>query len=351
MIEDKGILIQNIYYMLSYAFKELKSDGYSEISKEKFHNVHNLLAVILTKGVSKQIKRGLHKEYISVSENLSSLRGKINIYNSVKNIIQQQKKISCDYDELSINNIYNQIIKTAVVILLRHGNIDIKYHRALYNVMLHFNNVTELEISEIRWDMIKYHRNNATYEMLINVSYLILHDMLQSSREGNLKMLSFTDEIMHNLYERFIREYYRYHFKELKANSDVIEWCITDKEKTKGIYYLPKMNTDITLHGKNKTLIIDAKYYGKIMSNVYDKHIIHTNHLYQIYAYVKNMDKNNMGNVSGLMLYAKTQEEIIPNFDYVLSGSRISFKTLDLNCDFSEIRRQLDDIVKEYQLL
>lgn len=49
-----------------------------------------------------------------------------------------------------------------------------------------------------------------------------------------------------------------------------------------------------------------------------------------------------------MLLYAKTEEEIQPDQKYKMSGNRISVRTLDLNLDFSEIRKQLDDIVEEY---
>ena len=41
--------------------------------------------------------------------------------------------------------------------------------------------------------------------------------------------------------------------------------------------------------------------------------------------------------VSGMLLYAKTDEEIIPNNQYLMSGNKISVRTLDLDCDFTEI--------------
>lgn len=40
--------------------------------------------------------------------------------------------------------------------------------------------------------------------------------------------------------------------------------------------------------------------------------------LYQIYTYVKNYDNDNTGNVSGLLLYAKTDEELEPRGDYMM---------------------------------
>lgn len=52
--------------------------------------------------------------------------------------------------------------------------------------------------------------------------------------------------------------------------------------------------------------------------------------------------------VSGMLLYAATDEAIQPNNSYKMSGNKISVKTLDLNRDFSEIAAQLNAIVDEY---
>ena len=81
----------------------------------------------------------------------------------------------------------------------------------------------------------------------------------------------------------------------------------------------------------------------------YSKETLRSAHLYQIFAYVKNMDKNNTGNVSGLLLYAKTEEEVFPDGEpFVIGGNSIGAKTLDLNQEFKEISYQLDKIVKQY---
>ena len=41
------IPIQNIYYMLSYAYKELKQANYARVGTESFEHVYDLLAAIL----------------------------------------------------------------------------------------------------------------------------------------------------------------------------------------------------------------------------------------------------------------------------------------------------------------
>lgn len=81
----------------------------------------------------------------------------------------------------------------------------------------------------------------------------------------------------------------------------------------------------------------------------YGIHTLHSNNLYQIFTYVKNKEfelRNYEHTVSGMLLYAQTDEDIIPNNTYHMSGNQISVLALDLNQDFSKISRTLDDIAK-----
>ena len=60
-----------------------------------------------------------------------------------------------------------------------------------------------------------------------------------------------------------------------------------------------------------------------------------------------NKDTNHTGKVDGMLLYAKTQEDVVPDGQVVYNdGNVIYFRTLDLNKKFDEIRAQLDGIVK-----
>lgn len=43
------IPVQNVYYMLSYAFKVLNEQGYKRIATEEFNNTAELMAAILAK--------------------------------------------------------------------------------------------------------------------------------------------------------------------------------------------------------------------------------------------------------------------------------------------------------------
>ena len=52
--------------------------------------------------------------------------------------------------------------------------------------------------------------------------------------------------------------------------------------------------------------------------------------------------------VSGMLLYAKTDEDVYPENEYRMSGNRIEVRTLNLDGDFSKIKAQLDGIAEKY---
>lgn len=341
MTDDKGILIRNIYYMLSYAFQELRKNNYEDIAKEDFERVQDLFAEILFRGVSYQLKQGLYKEYINRKDTLPVLKGKLDIKGTISNRIQRKNVLACEYDELSVNNTFNQIIKTTAGILIREKSVSHTRKVQLKSLMPFFAGVDTLDPFLIRWNMLRYQKNNQTYRMLMNICYFVLDGMLMTTEAGNYRMATFSDEHMHRLFEKFVLEYYRVHHKELRTNAELIDWDV-DATQPHIIDFLPTMKTDITLQKGEKILIIDTKYYGQMMQAQFDKQSIHSANMYQIFTYVKNKDVGGSGNISGMLLYAKTKEDVAPDLDAIINGNRFLVKTLDLNCTFEAIRQQLD---------
>ena len=340
------IPIRNIYYMLSYAFQVLNEQGYKYIETEQFDNVADLCAAILLKGVSLQLKRGLGREYIENTESLSSLRGRIEISESIKTRTMLKRQLVCSYDNFSENSYMNRIIKTTMVLLL-HADIAKIRKKELRKLLMLFANIDLLDVHTINWK-IQYNRNNQTYRMLISICYLVVKGLLQTNTDGSTRLMDFMDEQrMCRLYEKFILEYYRKEFPQISASASQISWVLDDGIRE----MLPVMQSDIMLTRGNEVLIIDAKYYTHTTQTQYDVHTLHSGNLYQIFTYVKNKDMefgDRSHTVSGMLLYAATDEIVQPDNSYQMSGNKISVKTLDLNRDFSEIAAQLNAIVDEH---
>lgn len=334
--------------MLAYAYQGLQQESYKEIAVEKFDNVHNLLAAILAKGVALQLKQGLYREYVRHQENLMLLRGKINITGSIKNKLMRKQSLSCDYDLLSENNLLNQIIKTTIVLLLRVADVKETHKNELRRELLFFNNVALLETKSIKWSNLSFQRNNRNYQLLLGICQLIIEGLLLTTDDGAYRLRSWIDEQrMCHLYEKFILEYYKKHYASLSVSVAQIPWGLDDGVSN----MLPKMQSDITLRKGNTVLIIDAKYYGHTMQVNFSKRSLISHNLYQIFTYVKNYAYSFSGNknqVSGMLLYAKTDEELQPDNVYQMHGNQISVKTLDLNREFGELKQQLDRIVESH---
>lgn len=344
MTIDKGIQIRNIYYMLAYAFQELRQNNYKHIATEPFENIEDMFAEILYRGISAQLKQGLFREYVARKESMFALRGKLDLNGTIAHRMRQQRCLSCEYDELSENNLFNQIIKTTALVLSRHNTIKRERKTAIRNMLVFFDNVDVIETKSIPWKRLKFDRNNKSYQMLLYICYFVLDNLILSTEDGKYHLKGFSDDHMNRLFEKFILEYYRFHHPTLKARAAQISWNID--ETTSSLNMLPIMQTDVLLELEERTLIIDAKYYGKILQSQYDKTTLRNAHLYQIMAYVNNLDIEHSGNVDGMMLYAKTNEEITPNEMIVnRDGNRYFFKCLDLNQDFACIKEQLDKII------
>ena len=346
MTREKSILIKNIYYMLSYAFTALDQSGFEDVDRESFDNIHDLFAAILAKGIGRQLKQGLYRQYIPCREELTAMRGKLDMPGTIQDRIARKQRLACEYDELSENGLFNQILKTTVMLLLRHGSVSPQHKSALKKEMLFFSNVDELEPASIHWSAIRFHRNSGAYRMLLGLCRLVLDGMLMATEEGSYKLATFVDEQrMERLYEKFILEYYIRHWPQLGASASRIPWALDDGADT----LLPAMQSDITLHHGGATLIIDAKFYSHTTQVQFDTHTIHSHNLYQIFTYVKNRQSVFGGErVSGMLLYARTDEAIQPDNVYRMSGNQISVKTLDLNRPFPELAGQLDSIAASH---
>ncbi len=374
------IWIKNIYYMLAYACDALTLSEFKSVEREAdFKNIYDMFASALEQRISFQLRRGLHREYRSRTEEMTVLRGKLDMPGTVRSRIQRRYTVTCEVDEYSENNLFNQIIKTTAFLFLKRPEVDRRYKSRLKQKMMYFENVDRIDPNTIRWNRIRYDRNNRNYRLLLELCRFILDGIeLPTIKRGAFSLPSLKEaekywqKKMSKVYEAFVRNYYRKEYEAtygFSVDDEWMEWQGDMKKNGDAAWRLPRMHTDITLtcdrEDIRKILIIDTKYYRGIEKDnrddidretTYknDKPCIDEDNIYQIFAYVKNKEEMEIrsgkcGEVSGMLLYAKTDEESVPSdIRYDLTGSTIGLDTLDLNTDFGEICDQLDKIVHDY---
>lgn len=342
-----GIHILNIYHMLAYAFKALREGVYANMAGEDFDHAEDLFGQILSLGLSHLLKRGLHRMYEEVRKDMPGLRGKIDMSATMGHVRNKRQVISCIHDEFTVNNTFNQILKSTALALIRTGKLS-KSGESLKRAVAFLGDVDTLDIHRIRWSALQYERNNQHYLMLINICKFVIDGLLlDESRagDGRVRSMAIDEGRMASLYEGFIREYFARHY-DLHSASKQIAW---DVPQGTDVSLLPKMQSDVMLTDGKKTLIIDAKFYGSIMQENWERLSYRNSHLYQILAYVNNQQALQPGKpVDGLLLYAKTSEAAPQPAKWPVGGHDIAVRILDLSLPFAKISEQLDGIAKDY---
>ena len=343
------IPIRNIYYMLSYAFSELRGTDYRYMNVENLDTMKDLCACILTRAVSLQLKRGLIREYIAEEDELMSPKGKIDITASITSGVILNHRLICSYDEFSENSVRNRIVKQTLSVLLA-SDVKQEYGTEIRKLIRFFADVDFIDPNTINWSM-AYDRNNQPYRFLMAICKLVLKDLLMTQADGTLRMMDLLDErAQHAIYEKFILEYYAKEWPKLHANSSRIKWGL-DEGETPGM--LPSMLSDIMLNDGHTWFIIDAKFYSKNVQNNQGRSTLISANLYQILSYVQNKKyelakTGKPFDVVGMLLYARTQDSFQPDgFAKNILGNRMMTATLNLDQDPTDIAEQLDTIAAE----
>ena len=335
--------VKNIYYMLCYSFygDQLNLKDESNLGEEAFENIYNLFSLLLCMLLKREVKRGIHREYINIDDELETIRGKINLNQTINRNSLVRKKIYCEFDEYSDNCLLNQIIKTTLFYLLKSNKIGDNTKDEIKRILNYFLTVKLIDIKTIKWDQVKFNRNNLSYKYIVDLCRLILKGLIVSDKNGNNKFKEFLDDArISAIYENFIKAYFRKHYPELKASSRKL--YLIDKP----VMNIPMMKTDITLEYDDRMLIIDAKFYNKILKENYISNCktISNTHLNQIYVYVDSQDPNKVGNVKGMLLYAQTINEPSVEIEFTMIGHDIFIRTLDMNEDWDNIKDRLNRI-------
>lgn len=330
--------------MLAYVYSDFRFNTLDKINGENFNDIYNLFAEIIVRSLSYQLKRGLYKTYVNREDAIPVIRGRINMLKTFAERQRNPNLAYCNFDEITENNPYNQVVKATLKYLIGSTIIEDSRKRSLMRILRSFGSVASINLRSFHFDHFSFDRNTQNYQMLINICKLIYENKIMTTEVGNYKLYTLSNDQMEKLYEKFVLAYYKRHHPETKPRASCINWAIVKKESTTEI--LPTMKTDIMLSIGERTLIIDTKYYGETMNKYFDKNTIWPDHLRQIYTYVMEYDKDKSGLVDGMLLYAKsTDGKALKGQMKKSSGNVIYFRTLDLNQNFEEIIKQLEALL------
>ena len=353
MANEFKVPIKNIYYMLCYAWNVTDYSDSTVCGEEEFDDIYNLLARILLKEVSILLKRGFYKEYVEKTEIMSNLKGQININDSVQQNTLKNMKMVCNYDEYSENVLFNQIIKATLIDFLKYSGLAKELQNQIRKILLSFNNIDLIKVEKKHFSMLRFHRNNLNYLVIINVCKLFKYGLIANVEDGSIKFANFiSDDQMQKVYEMFILNFYKKHLDKsiYRVHAPKIKWHLDSnaEEEWGSLFDIEDdpgdRRTDIVIENKiNKVqFIIDAKYYKEtLVAKHYNETELtyRTSHLNQVRGYLLDSDYD--GKKVGALVYPALNVDLERGTIISITSTPIIMKTLNLDTNWDNIKNDL----------
>lgn len=340
------IPIQNIYYLLSYAWNKLEEKDIVSVEQIGSNHALDLFAKVLSNGMAYIMRRGLDRGYIAQADQTARLRGRIDFGRSLKTTFLRSPALFCEYDELSYDVLHNQIIRTIISRILKVKELNGGIRQDLRFIDGRLRHVSLIPLAKKHFTLVQLHSNNSFYDFLLKVCELVHDNLLISEEEADWKFRDFLrdEKAMGRLFEDFVRNFYRLEQSEFAAGCEIINWQARPLDGTP-IELLPEMRTDVSLTSRSRKIVIETKYYFKALQTYYDRQSIHSGNLYQIFSYLENLphDDERESHCEGILLYPTTEQEL--DLAYEIKGHKVRICTVNLDQDWQGIHRRLLEMV------
>jgi 5-methylcytosine-specific restriction enzyme subunit McrC len=341
------IPIENMYYVLCYAWDSIdaikKITSIERIPNTKLKTLANLFGQVLHEGMTNILKRGIDKDYIQITDEIGGIKGRINFPLTIKFNSLIRSKVICEFDDYTSNVLMNKILKSTIKVLIGKKELDKEIRSKLIRDLKKIEYIDTVKLQKEIFSRISIHRKNIYYRFLMNVCEFVYYQDLPDPRVGKSRFYKDLqdEERMRIVFEKFIRNFYKYEAASLQSASENYSWNEgygTDED------FLPIMHSDVTLtRPDQKVIIIEVKYStkGPLREGRFGKDTLDRNHLFQIFAYLKNAEKKGRGYTqsSGILLYAMTDKGY--SLNYKIHGHDLFIRTLNLNQDWSLIKQDL----------
>lgn len=339
MSQVVNIPIQNIYYLLCYAWDKLAEKDVVAVDAIDTTTLADLFARVLINGTNHLLKRGFDRGYVSQHEWTGRLRGRICFQEAINRNATVTARLPCDFDELSYNVLHNRILKATMRRLIRTHGLAVECSEGLAQLCRLFSDIQDIDLTSRVFGQVQLHRNNQFYDFLLKVCELIHRNLLISQKSGTSKFMDFVQDKrqMAILFEEFVRTFYRVH-TDFRVRREDIYWRWTPADKSSESL-LPKMQTDISLTSDTRKIIIDCKFTPEATQQHYEAETLRSAHLYQLNAYMDNLEGKWADTCEMMLLYPAMDSPL--SVDFTHKGHKISIRTINLNQPWQGIHNDL----------
>lgn len=339
------IQIRNVWYLLLYAWDMGMWKGRFEHAVEGSPSLLGLLSKILAGASHELLRSQLGRAYVEHNETISGIRGRIDFAGSLKRRTFEGARAHCQFSELSIDTLKNQIIRSTMHRLasdprLKHGEPEREaaLRHELRALVRAFEGVALIPASRSDFGRIQLSRNDRAYALPLSICSLIHRLEMPTEEAGDSALVSLlkNEMVFHQLFESFVRNFYRISRTDYRVLRENLDW---HDELNSDL--VPIMRTDVTLIERRppgRRIIIDTKYSVTTLS---ERLKFKSENLYQIYAYLRTQEDLSEAHrqASGVLLYPTTAYDV--DAEMLVQGHRIRVVSVNLSDTWQRIEEHL----------
>jgi 5-methylcytosine-specific restriction enzyme subunit McrC len=197
-----------------------------DVSTEDESDLLNLLGRVLLNGTKTLLKRGIDRQYITENEVYQGIKGKVNVTDSLRKNLFSKGLSVCKFDELSVDILPNQILKTTLQNLTKIPSLSPTLKQEIRAIIYRLHEVNEIVLTDTIFHQVQINRNNSFYAFLLNISELIYQNLLINEETGDFQFKDFLrdERQMARLFEEFIRNFYKIEIPEAKVFREDLRW-------------------------------------------------------------------------------------------------------------------------------
>ncbi|RZK60523.1 MAG: restriction endonuclease [Pedobacter sp.] len=224
--------------------------------KIKQNNLLDLYFELFVKEVEYLWHLGLIKKYVREEGNLKALKGKLLFQKHISQNLVHKERFYVQYSIYHQDHQLNQILHTALTLLIKLNKNPLLQSR-IHHLLLSFQDLATLKVSEKTFSDIQYNRKNKSYHKAIEIAHLLLLNYHPDISSGKNNVLALMFD-MNALWEEFVAVVLRKGLKEhiIRTQSRKAFWR---PKNGYGMGMIPDIIVEQRDGNKNK-YVLDTKW-------------------------------------------------------------------------------------------
>ena len=270
-----------------------------------------------------ELMQGMIHCYVERNENLNVIRGRLRIEQQFKHNLAHKERLYCQYDELSADNLHNQVIKYVLKLLMKVST-GLLARKKLSELLMRFDSIDDVSANLQMIDSLSFDRSTCRYEPVFKQCRWFMQGLHPDVLVGHDSCITLLFD-MNRLFESYVANVFRKlawaDGKQMREQGPQ-KYMVRRDDRDEQLF-LMKPDMVFLDNDNNFVAIADAKW--KILDEREKKMGISQGDLYQMGGYAVRYG------VDHLVLVYPKQQRLTNSIELQLQGTVCTLKVIPID--------------------